>query len=111
MYKLNVQKIHKRYGEIKVLKGVSLQANAGYVISIISSSGSGKSTFLRCINFLEQPNQGSVALNGEEIPVKPDSQGNLHVSDPKQLQRLRTTLAMVFQIGRVSCRERVCQYV
>lgn len=51
--KLNVIDLHKRYGEHEVLKGVSLQANAGDVISIIGSSGSGKSTFLRCINFLE----------------------------------------------------------
>jgi len=97
MYKLDVQNIHKRYGENEVLKGVSLQASAGDVISIIGSSGSGKSTFLRCINFLEQPNRGSVALNGEEISVKPDSRGNLCVSSPEQLQRLRTKLAMVFQ--------------
>ncbi|STI94965.1 histidine/lysine/arginine/ornithine transporter subunit [Escherichia coli] len=52
--KLNVIDLHKRYGEHEVLKGVSLQANAGDVISIIGSSGSGKSTFLRCINFLEK---------------------------------------------------------
>lgn len=47
--KLNVIDLHKRYGEHEVLKGVSLQANAGDVISIIGSSGSGKSTFLRCV--------------------------------------------------------------
>lgn len=97
MYKLNVQNIHKRYGDNEVLKGVSLQAKAGDVISIIGSSGSGKSTFLRCINFLEQPNKGSVALNGNEIPTRMDDAGNLHVSDIKQLQALRTKLAMVFQ--------------
>ena len=50
--KLSVTDLHKRYGQHEVLKGVSLQANAGDVISIIGSSGSGKSTFLRCINFL-----------------------------------------------------------
>ena len=59
--KLNVIDLHKRYGEHEVLKGVSLQANAGDVISIIGSSGSGKSTFLRCINFLEKPSEGSMA--------------------------------------------------
>lgn len=56
--KLNVIDLHKRYGEHEVLKGVSLQAKAGDVISIIGSSGSGKSTFLRCINFLEKPSEG-----------------------------------------------------
>ena len=55
MYKLEVQDLHKRYGSHEVLKGVSLAAKAGDVISIIGSSGSGKSTFLRCINLLEQP--------------------------------------------------------
>lgn len=60
--KLNVIDLHKRYGEHEVLKGVSLQANAGDVISIIGSSGSGKSTFLRCINFLEKPSEGSIVV-------------------------------------------------
>ena len=64
--KLNVIDLHKRYGEHEVLKGVSLQANAGDVISIIGSSGSGKSTFLRCINFLEKPSEGSIVVNGTD---------------------------------------------
>lgn len=59
--KLNVIDLHKHYGEHEVLKGVSLQANAGDVISIIGSSGSGKSTFLRCINFLEKPSAGRLS--------------------------------------------------
>lgn len=97
MYKLDVQNIHKRYGTNEVLKGVSLSANAGDVISIIGSSGSGKSTFLRCINFLEQPNQGTVTLNGETVTIVTDSKGEPRAADPKQLQRLRTKLSMVFQ--------------
>jgi len=52
MYKLSIEGLHKKYGNHEVLKGVSLKAKAGDVISIIGSSGSGKSTFLRCINFL-----------------------------------------------------------
>lgn len=55
MYKLTVDNLHKKFGDNEVLKGVSMKAKAGDVISIIGSSGSGKSTFLRCINFLEQP--------------------------------------------------------
>ena len=62
--KLVIRDLHKTFGDNEVLKGVSLNANAGDVISIIGSSGSGKSTFLRCINFLEQPSQGSNQLNG-----------------------------------------------
>jgi histidine transport system ATP-binding protein len=95
--KLVVRDIHKRFGENEVLKGVSLSAKAGDVISIIGSSGSGKSTFLRCINFLERPNAGEIVVDGEPVRTKTDSMGNLEVADHKQLQRVRTKLAMVFQ--------------
>lgn len=97
MIKLDVKDIHKSYGNNKVLKGVSLQAKAGDVIAMIGSSGSGKSTFLRCINFLESPDSGSISLNGETIAVVKDKRGCGRVSDEKQLQRFRTKLAMVFQ--------------
>ena len=60
-HKLQVDNIHKRFGANEVLKGVSLVAHAGDVISIIGSSGSGKSTFLRCINLLEKPHEGRVS--------------------------------------------------
>ena len=96
MYQLTVEDLHKKYGDNEVLKGVSLQAAKGDVITIIGSSGSGKSTFLRCINFLEHPNKGCITVNGEEIKLIPDRKGAL-LPDAKQLQRLRTTLAMVFQ--------------
>jgi len=95
--KLQVENIHKRFGSNEVLKGVSLSAYAGDVISIIGSSGSGKSTFLRCINLLEKPHQGRITVGGEALDLVPDKQGELNAKDPKQLQRLRTKLAMVFQ--------------
>lgn len=95
--KLQVTDIHKRYGTNEVLKGVSLVARAGDVISIIGSSGSGKSTFLRCMNLLERPNQGRIVLTGEELALDKRSDGELHASNLKQLQRFRTKLAMVFQ--------------
>jgi arginine/ornithine transport system ATP-binding protein len=95
--KLEVHDLHKRYGEHEVLKGVSLSARAGDVISIIGSSGSGKSTFLRCINLLEKPYQGRIVVAGEELQLKPGRQGELEAIQPQQLQRLRTKLAMVFQ--------------
>ena len=97
MQKLLVEDLHKRFGDNEVLKGVSLAANAGDVTCIIGSSGSGKSTLLRCINLLEQPNQGRITLNGEAIQLVPDRHGALKAADPKQLQRLRSKLAMVFQ--------------
>src|ERR1700704_2103277 len=97
MYKLIVDDVHKKFGNNEVLKGVSLRAKAGDVISIIGSSGSGKSTFLRCINFLEQPNAGQIFLDGKEIRLKTDKRGNLVVADRNELRRMRTNLAMVFQ--------------
>ncbi|UUY06813.1 ABC transporter ATP-binding protein [Pseudomonas sp. J452] len=97
MYKLEVQDLHKRYGDHEVLKGVSLAAKAGDVISIIGSSGSGKSTFLRCINMLEQPYGGKILLNGEELKLVKNKDGALKAADPKQLQRMRSRLSMVFQ--------------
>lgn len=97
MYKLEVQDLHKRYGSHEVLKGVSLAAAAGDVISIIGSSGSGKSTFLRCINLLEQPHAGKILLNNEELKLVANKDGAMKAADPKQLQRMRSRLSMVFQ--------------
>ncbi len=97
MQKLLVEDLRKSYGNNEVLKGVSLSANAGDVTCIIGSSGSGKSTLLRCINLLEQPNQGRITLNGESLRLVSDKNGALKAEDPKQLQRLRSKLAMVFQ--------------
>ncbi|WP_049096786.1 ATP-binding cassette domain-containing protein, partial [Burkholderia cepacia] len=95
--KLFVDDLHKRYGDNEVLKGVSLKANSGDVISVIGSSGSGKSTMLRCINFLEQPNAGRIFVDGEEVRTALDKTGALRAADTKQLQRVRTKLSMVFQ--------------
>ncbi|MDP4612554.1 MAG: ATP-binding cassette domain-containing protein [Limnohabitans sp.] len=95
--KLQVQDIHKRFGTHEVLKGVSLTAKAGDVISIIGSSGSGKSTFLRCINLLERPNSGSISVAGEPLSLRLGADGLMQATQPRQLERLRTRLGMVFQ--------------
>jgi len=89
--------IHKRFGSNEVLKGISVTAEKGDVISMIGSSGSGKSTFLRCLKLLEQPNAGRIILDGDELQLVPDKDGTLKVSSPAQLQRLRSEVAMVFQ--------------
>jgi arginine/ornithine transport system ATP-binding protein len=94
---LIVTNLHKRYGEREVLKGVSLSARKGDVITLIGSSGSGKSTFLRCLNLLEQPHQGTLSLDGENLALVPDRDGSLRAADAQQLQRWRARLAMVFQ--------------
>ena len=94
---LLADQIHKRFGANEVLKGVSITAHKGDVISMIGSSGSGKSTFLRCINLLERPRRGRIVVAGEERALLPAKDGDLHARDVRQLQRLRTRLAMVFQ--------------
>ena len=94
---LIVENIHKRYGEREVLKGVSLNARPGDVITMIGSSGSGKSTFLRCLNLLEQPHEGRLQLGDEELALSRDRDGSLKAANAKQLQRWRARLAFVFQ--------------
>ena len=89
--------VRKTYGSLEVLKGVDFDVPEGSVACIIGPSGSGKSTFLRCINFLERPNAGQIVVDGETVRTKTDRAGALEVADHKQLQRIRTKLAMVFQ--------------
>ncbi len=94
---IEVTDLHKRFGALEVLKGVSLEAAKGEVIAIIGGSGSGKSTFLRCINLLETPTAGRITVHGETIAMKPDRRGGQIPSDRKQVERIRARLAMVFQ--------------
>ena len=94
---LRVDDLHKSYGSLEVLKGVSLEAYEGDVISMVGSSGSGKSTFLRCINLLETPNSGTITVHGEDIKMATDRHGVFKPSDAKQVERIRARLAMVFQ--------------
>jgi ABC-type histidine transport system ATPase subunit len=94
---IDVHDIHKSFANVEVLKGVSMTAHKGDVISMLGSSGSGKSTFLRCLNLLEIPNAGSVAVNGETIAMKTAKNGTPEPADMKQVARIRTKLGMVFQ--------------
>ncbi|MBL7004057.1 MAG: ATP-binding cassette domain-containing protein [Gammaproteobacteria bacterium] len=94
---LSIQNIHKCYDDLEVLHGLSLDAHKGDVISLIGSSGSGKSTFLRCINLLEMPDQGEIALSGEQIKFKLNKSGLREAEDIHHVQRLRSKVAMVFQ--------------
>lgn len=97
-FKLDVRDIHKRFGSLEVLKGISLTASSGDVISMIGSSGSGKSTFLRCINLLEIPTSGELYLSGEQVEFD-EASGNdeRKPQNAKQVTRLRAKLSMVFQ--------------
>jgi len=89
--------IHKSYGELEVLKGVTLKAHKGDVISILGSSGSGKSTLLRCTNLLEKPSKGEIVISGEQLKLKPGKGSELEAESPRQLEQLRSRLGFVFQ--------------
>ena len=94
---LEIRNLHKRYGALDVLKGISLAANDGAVISILGSSGSGKSTLLRCINLLENPHQGEILVAGEALKLKAARNGELIAADNRQINRLRSQIGFVFQ--------------
>ena len=94
---LEIFDLHKRFGSLEVLKGVSLRADEGDVISVIGSSGSGKSTMLRCVNFLEVPDGGEIRVHGETIDVNRRSNGEVVPANRKQVDRIRSSLSMVFQ--------------
>lgn len=94
---VRAENIYKSFGNLEVLKGITLEADEGDVISLIGSSGSGKSTFLRCINLLEAPTSGEIIVGNENIRLKKNRKGKVVPADRKQVDRVRTKLAMVFQ--------------
>jgi len=94
---LETKDICKSFLDIEVLRGISLRATEHEVVSILGSSGSGKSTFLRCINMLEIPDSGDVLVRGEKIAIKTNKLGKRVPENPKQVARIRSRLAMVFQ--------------
>jgi ABC-type histidine transport system ATPase subunit len=94
---LLVTDIHKNFGCLEVLKGISAEAFKGDVISLIGASGSGKSTFLRCINLLETPTSGNIYVHGEAVKFTTNKKGIRSPSDLQQVANMRARLSMVFQ--------------
>ena len=88
--------IHKSFGELEVLKGISLTARRGEVTALIGSSGSGKSTLLSCANLLEIPAHGEIDFLGERLRWKKSRSGR-EPADQAQVRKMRTNLSMVFQ--------------
>lgn len=86
MSEVIVDNVHKSFGSLEVLKGVSLSVNRGEVFALIGRSGSGKSTLLRCMNGLETINAGRIEIAGHKV-----------TNDPKALRKLRTDVGIVFQ--------------
>lgn len=94
---IKVQGLHKSFGELEVLKGIDFSAQVEEVISLIGSSGSGKSTFLRCLNLLEIPTKGDIFIDEERMPLSSAGGVGRKVTDEAALRRIRTELGMVFQ--------------
>ncbi|MEM8631419.1 MAG: ATP-binding cassette domain-containing protein [Pseudomonadota bacterium] len=93
---LEIHNLHKSFGALEVLKGVDITARRGDVVSLIGSSGSGKSTILRCANLLENSQDGEIRFEGEPIRWKGIGH-HRHPADAAQVRRVRTNLSMVFQ--------------
>ncbi len=93
---IEIRNLHKAYGALEVIKGVDITARKGDVVSLIGSSGSGKSTILRCANLLEDSQQGDILFKGEPVLWKGEGL-HRHPADFRQVLRIRTNLSMVFQ--------------
>jgi polar amino acid transport system ATP-binding protein len=93
---VDIQNVKKRFGDLEVLKGVSLQVHQGEVVTVIGPSGSGKTTLLRCINFLENYQEGRISIDGELIGYR-EKNGKLVPAPEKDIARLRAETGMVFQ--------------
>jgi glutamine transport system ATP-binding protein len=83
---IKVENLHKRFGKLEVLKGISTSVAKGEVVVVIGPSGSGKSTFLRCLNLLEEPQEGNVYIDGVNIMDKTTN-----------INQVRQNMGMVFQ--------------
>src|SRR5436309_6440231 len=93
---MSAQDVHKRFGRLEVLKGVSLNVSRGEVVCVIGPSGSGKTTFIRCINHLEKIDGGRIEVNGHLIGYRERS-GKLVEDTEPSIARQRAEIGMVFQ--------------
>ena len=94
---LEVTNLHKNFDQLQVLKGISFSLEKGQTLSVIGPSGGGKTTLLRCLNFLEMPTQGRIVINGQEGPqVLFDSDAGQALS-PAQIRQNRLHFGLVFQ--------------
>jgi polar amino acid transport system ATP-binding protein len=93
---LHAEDVHKRFGRLEVLRGISLDVRRGEVVVVIGPSGSGKSTFLRCINHLEKIDGGRIEVNGHLIGYR-ERDGKLVEDSEKNIARQRAEIGMVFQ--------------
>ena len=95
---VQVVDLHKYFGKLEVLKGISFEVRESDVLSIIGASGSGKSTLLRCINNLEQPTSGEVYITGQPMAFRIDEKGVRRPASQRTINKLRMEIGMVFQL-------------
>jgi polar amino acid transport system ATP-binding protein len=93
---VNAEGVHKRFGRVEVLKGITLEVQPGEVMCLLGPSGSGKSTFLRCINHLEKINSGRLSVDGELVGYRQVGD-RLHELREADVARKRSEIGMVFQ--------------
>ena len=93
---MHATEVHKRFGRLEVLKGVSLDVRQGETVCLIGPSGSGKTTFIRCINHLEKIDAGRIEVNGQLIGYR-ERDGKLREDSERSIARQRTQIGMVFQ--------------
>jgi len=93
---ISAQGIHKAFGGVEVLRGVSLDLLRGEVVAVIGPSGSGKSTFLRCLNHLETIDRGTIVVEGETL-ARNDDAGKAHYAPEAQIRQIGRKMGMVFQ--------------
>ncbi|HKD47087.1 MAG TPA: amino acid ABC transporter ATP-binding protein [Rhizomicrobium sp.] len=94
---VEIRDVHKRFGSLDVLKGVSLEVEAREVVCLLGASGSGKTTLLRCINHLETVDRGEIRVEGELIGYAPGPDGRLKEESDAIASAKRAKIGMVFQ--------------
>jgi ABC-type histidine transport system ATPase subunit len=94
---IRVVDVHKRFGTLDVLKGVSFEVHRGNVVSMIGASGSGKSTLLRCINYLETPTSGDIFIEGQSLCFRGEANGQRKPRPLSEINLIRRDLGIVFQ--------------
>jgi polar amino acid transport system ATP-binding protein len=94
---IQAQSVHKRFGELEILKGVSLNVRRGEVVVLIGASGSGKTTFIRCLNYLEDIQGGSIRVNGKPMGYIERADGKRVRDSERNIARMRRDIGMVFQ--------------
>ena len=94
---LSIDDLHLRFGSVEVLKGIDLKIKRGEVVALIGSSGSGKTSLLRCINFLNKPHRGRIDIDGVTLFHVNDKNQEIVKRKQSEINRIRSTTGMVFQ--------------